>query len=137
MKQASKTKISHEATFEKFWQRYPKKRAKKPAYKAWCKLKLTRGLFAEIMQALQQHKRSEQWQRDNGRFIPLPTTWINQERWTDVLEVHYIDMSVCVSDGEPCKECKSLFSEHSLIDGLCRECWKKNNPNIEFPRLRS
>ena len=135
MKQASKTKISHEATFEKFWQRYPKKRAKKPAYKAWCKLKLTRGLFTEIMQALQQHKRSEQWQRDNGRFIPLPTTWINQERWTDVLEVNHTGVSEKL-EARACKKCKFVYSKHSLIDGLCRECWKKNNPNIEFPRLR-
>ena len=37
------------------------------------------------MVAVDQQRNSIQWQREEGRFIPLPTTWLNQERWDDVL----------------------------------------------------
>ncbi len=39
--------------------------------------------FTAMIDALAQHKRSEQWQ--SPKLIPLMTTWLNQERWTQVL----------------------------------------------------
>ena len=33
--------------------------------------------------AISCSKRSPQWQRDDGQFIPLPATWLNNERWED------------------------------------------------------
>lgn len=39
--------------------------------------------LASLHAALEQHKRSEQWK--NPRLIPLMTTWLNQERWTQTL----------------------------------------------------
>lgn len=36
-----------------------------------------------MLAALEQHKRSEQWQ--NPKYIPLMTTWLNQERWLSEL----------------------------------------------------
>lgn len=36
-----------------------------------------------MLAALEQHQRSEQWR--NPKYIPLMTTWLNQERWTMVL----------------------------------------------------
>ena len=45
--------------------------------------------FSEHLQrmiaAVEQHTRSEQWQ--TLRLIPLMTTWLNQERWIQVLPV--------------------------------------------------
>jgi hypothetical protein len=41
------------------------------------------GHIAAMLSALEQHKRSEQWQIP--RLIPLMTTWLSQERWTQVL----------------------------------------------------
>lgn len=35
------------------------------------------------MQAIAKAKASEQWNREGGRFIPNPTTWLNQGRWDD------------------------------------------------------
>jgi hypothetical protein len=32
------------------------------------------------------HVASEQWRRDDGRFIPHPATWLNQRRWEDEAE---------------------------------------------------
>ena len=33
--------------------------------------------------ALERDKRSEQWRRDNGDFIPHPASWLNGRRWED------------------------------------------------------
>ena len=29
----------------------------------------------------------DQWNRDNGQFIPHPATWLNQRRWEDELTI--------------------------------------------------
>ncbi len=39
--------------------------------------------LATVLLALEQQKRSEQWQ--NPKLIPLMTTWLHQERWLQVL----------------------------------------------------
>ena len=39
--------------------------------------------FREILAGLERHRNSEQWVKDDGRFIPHPTTWLNGERWKD------------------------------------------------------
>lgn len=69
--------------FEEFWQRYPRKIGKGDAYKRWKKIRPGAELKARILWSLDQHKRSEQWQRENGRYIPNPATWLNQARWDD------------------------------------------------------
>ena len=67
--------------FETFWDAYPKKQARKSAVKAWDKIKKLD--FNLIMDALKKQKQTTDWNKDNGQFIPLPATWINNERWKD------------------------------------------------------
>ena len=69
-----------EAEFEKFWTQYPKKLNKARAVKAWIKQKPD---LKVCLEALKQHKKSDQWQKDEGQFIPHASTWINGERWLD------------------------------------------------------
>ena len=73
-------------SFEEFWKEYPRKVSKETARKKWLKLKPDEKLAYEIMQSLQLVKKSPQWVKDNGQFIPHPTTWLNQQRWNDVVE---------------------------------------------------
>jgi hypothetical protein len=40
-----------------------------------------------MLEALEQHKLSTQWLNHNGKYIPHASTWLNQERWNDQLEV--------------------------------------------------
>jgi uncharacterized protein YdaU (DUF1376 family) len=63
--------------FSYFWQCYPKKTGKGAALKAWNKLKPP---VKQILAALQWQKVSKPWVEG---FIPLPTTYLNQERWND------------------------------------------------------
>lgn len=67
-----------EADFEAFWKVYPKKVAKKKAYQAFKKIKTP---VSVLIEAVEKQKKSEQWMRDHGQYIPFPTTWLNQERW--------------------------------------------------------
>ena len=69
--------------FDLFWRAYPKKTGKGDAEKSWNRIKPGKDLFAQIMEALQKAVQCEQWLRDNGRFIPNPSTWLNQRRWED------------------------------------------------------
>ena len=77
-----KPKVDEQA-FNTFWNEYPKKVAKATAYKAWAKV--DPKLYETIMTALAIQKASEDWTKENGKFIPHPTTWLNQQRWEDEL----------------------------------------------------
>lgn len=72
--------------FNTFWKAYPRKIAKANALKSWKKIKPDDELQKTILSALEQHKKTEQWLRDKGQFIPHPATWLNQSRWLDELE---------------------------------------------------
>lgn len=71
--------------FNDFWKQYPKKVAKGAAEKAWQKLKLTDDLLTQILSAIEKQKKSFEWTKDNGAYIPNPATWLNQRRWEDEL----------------------------------------------------
>lgn len=70
-------------SFAEFWQDYPRKVAKPQALKAWKALKLNASEIGTLMAGLQRAKQSDQWQRDAGKFIPHPATWLNGRRWED------------------------------------------------------
>lgn len=72
--------------FESFWSMYPNKKAKANARKAWNKLKVDGPLYTEIMKGLTLHKKSRDWIKDEGQFIPHPATWLNGRRWEDEVE---------------------------------------------------
>lgn len=76
-----------EKQFDKFWQAYPRKVSKKQAQKSWKKINPSLELFEKILKALEMVKQTEQWEKDNGKFIPYPATWLNQERWTDEIKM--------------------------------------------------
>lgn len=69
--------------FEHFWELYPKKTDKGKALTSWEKLckKENRPEWAEIRTAIKLQIKTPRWQ--NPKFIPLPTTWLNNSRWLD------------------------------------------------------
>jgi hypothetical protein len=73
------------AMFERFWSYYPRHQHKDAALKAWRKLNPDMALCREMSHALLAQVRSEQWTRDDGRYIPLFSTWLNGRYWTDEL----------------------------------------------------
>jgi len=71
------------ADFDLFWKSYPKKTAKQAAQKAWGKLKPDDVLLTVMLSVLESKKKSVEWTKDGGQFIPYPATWINGRRWED------------------------------------------------------
>lgn len=69
--------------FEAFWATYPKKKSKGQALSAWKKLKPDSSLQAMILKAIENQKRSPDWQKDKGQYIPYPATWLNAMAWED------------------------------------------------------
>ena len=70
----------HTENFEMFWKAYPVKKKKQDAKIAFAKIDT--GLFAELMSGLENLKQNDtNW--INGDYIPHPTTFLNQQRWTD------------------------------------------------------
>jgi len=79
----SKKKQTDPFGFAEFWEAYPRKEDRKKAVIAWGKTKVCD--HPKIMKALELFKKSEQWQ--TKKYIPLPSTWLNKERYNDELDV--------------------------------------------------
>ena len=72
-----------EQRFAVFWQAYPKKRGIGEAERAFRKIKPSQELLEKMLLAIEQAKWSDDWTRENKRFVPNPATWLNQRRWDD------------------------------------------------------
>lgn len=69
--------------FDQFWEAYPKKKSQGDAEKAWGKIKPGPDLLKTILESISQAKETEDWQKDGGKFIPYPATWLNAKGWKD------------------------------------------------------
>jgi len=69
--------------FTLFWETYPKKNGRKDAEKAFMKLNPDDQLFKKMMKALKVQKKSNSWNKENGKYIPNPESWLNGNRWED------------------------------------------------------
>jgi hypothetical protein len=69
--------------FERFWQAYPKHVGMQAAWRSWVKCKPSEELLATMLAALAWQCQQDDWLRDGGRFVPHPSTWLNQGRWQD------------------------------------------------------
>lgn len=69
--------------FDEFWTTYPKKVGKLEAKKAWSKNLKSRPSTESILAKLIELKKSEQWTKEHGQYIPNPATWINRGGWDD------------------------------------------------------
>lgn len=72
-----------ESGFDAFWLEYPRKVGKPIALRAWLKLKPSVELQTTVVDGLKKWKECGEWKREGGRFIPHPTTFLNQRRWED------------------------------------------------------
>jgi len=75
--------VENEIVFNTFWQSYPCKVGKFAARKAWDKIDGAKDILPKMLETLETEKRSAQWKKENGQFIPHPSTWLDQGRWMD------------------------------------------------------
>jgi len=69
--------------FHVFWDKYPKKQDKRRAYDVFRRLSVTPDLLEKMLRALDIQKKSEQWRKAKGQYIPHASTWLNGRRWED------------------------------------------------------
>lgn len=72
--------------FVRFWAAYPRKEKKAAALKAWKQIQPSDELQEVMLGAIRSHRRTDQWQADEGRYIPHPASWLNGRRWEDEID---------------------------------------------------
>ncbi len=73
-----------ETLFNQFWDKYPRKIGKDKCYRWFKSHKVSSELFNDIMNAISNQLKSEQWK--NIQYIPHPYTWLNRGGWNDELD---------------------------------------------------
>jgi hypothetical protein len=69
--------------FDQFWTLYPKKVGKGAAIAKWKRIPKPAETLELIKKTLEWQIKSEQWTKENGQYIPNPSTYLNQTRWLD------------------------------------------------------
>lgn len=81
------------AGFQGFWIAYPLNRRNQRAEAAALVRQAYRdgATIDSLMAALEADKNSEDWQQENGRFIPGIVKWLQKEAWRGFVEKHEED----------------------------------------------
>ena len=69
--------------FELIWSEYPKKREKKPGLEKYLVMAPDEDLFNLIYADITERAKSHDWRKEDSKYVPLMTTYLNQERWND------------------------------------------------------
>lgn len=69
--------------FERFWRTYPRHVKRVDAVKAWTQVRPTVDEVVAILAALAWQVRSFQWTKDEGRFVPYPSSYLRGQMWLD------------------------------------------------------
>lgn len=69
--------------FNEFWKTYPRHEKKAECQKWYLKNRPDKELHNAIVLAIKFHGISKEWEENEGKFIPYPTTYLNQKRWED------------------------------------------------------
>jgi hypothetical protein len=78
--------LAYSLDFENFWRAYPNRRGgKEKAWDIWRRREKNGTLppFPELMTALEKLIGDPAYMKEEGRFVPMVTTFLNNGRWTD------------------------------------------------------
>lgn len=83
-----------EELFERFYQAYPKKKSKGNAAK-WFRIhKPDRALVDRMIESLNRQKLTLDWQKEGGKYIPYPASWLNSQGWENEVDpTEIVDLS--------------------------------------------
>lgn len=120
--------------FEHFYALYPRKKSPGDARKAWNAKCSDPAIHEAVFNGLARAKKSHQWLKEGGKYIPYPASWLRGEGWKD----EDIEARVC-------PDCPHLTSEHRAERGrnetwvICEvgdcECIKSSRVKGEAPKL--
>lgn len=76
--------------FSQFYSAYPRHDSKQIAMLKFAKIMSEcktpedqKSMLDKMLKSIETSKTSEQWNKENGKYIPMPSTWLNQRRWED------------------------------------------------------
>ena len=72
--------------FALFYNAYPKKRKRGDAENAFKTINPSQELLDKMLKAIEQAKKSEEWQEQDGKFIPHPASWLRAKGWLDEIQ---------------------------------------------------
>jgi ssDNA-binding replication factor A large subunit len=107
-----KSKKEREDDFLKFWKMYPRKTGKLYCQAIWERKKLTSEI---VLPGLIKCITSREWKKNEGEFIPNPSTFLNQGRWED----EGIDYAVLSQ--------RQVVKPLMKVDYADAERWRKEN----------
>ncbi|WP_109067510.1 replication protein [Acinetobacter baumannii] len=81
-KHTNKTHKNFDQVFEEFWKAYPNHKAGIPKTKEALKKAIKNTSFETIMVGLNTWKSTQDWSKENGKYVPYSTKFLNQELWT-------------------------------------------------------
>jgi hypothetical protein len=86
--------------FEAFWSAYPKKTGKGGAFALFKKLFAKQpSLHIDCIDALAWQTKQDDWKKDNGKYIPMPETYLSKRRWEDEKPVQQEKVRRLTPDG--------------------------------------
>lgn len=116
--------------FDLFWSAYPKHQNKSEALKAFSKLKPSPDQLEHMLSSIAIWKNSDQWTKDGGQYVPLPSTWLKGRRWED--EPPASRQSYELSNAQ--RELERTYEEKELEERLgVNDIFRKQNSG-EDPR---
>jgi len=107
--------------FEIFWQHYPKKRDKGRTEKWFIKNKITKEFLDKMLIKIEELKKTKQWQKENGQFIPYPSTWLNSKGWEDEVDKNEKNNNVPIWLNKENKSTEATPEEIAELDKLFEE----------------
>ncbi len=66
--------------FKAFWDAYPRHANKPGARTEFAKADVP---LETLLDSIEQWKKTDQWSKDDGQFIPYPAKWLKERRWED------------------------------------------------------
>jgi len=83
--EVDKDKNPYGPLFEQFWDAYPKKKSKGNAFKSWKRIK-NRPDIESLIISIEANKKTWDWKKEGGQFIPHPASWLNSRGWEDEID---------------------------------------------------
>jgi hypothetical protein len=88
--------------FKRWWMAYPNRASKKDARRVWAAIAPTSAAVDRWMDTLAWQCQQPQWVKDDGQYVPLPTTYLRGERYDDEMPAHLKPhVRRCWHDHEP------------------------------------
>ena len=113
-------------SFDDFWRKYPRKVARKVAMQSFAKLPPDEQEMA--LEALDTHIEYWKLKETATEFIPHPSTWLNQQRFYDELEL---------TPKKPNKPALPWYSTEQLTMDKARDMGMTPRPGEDMGQVRS